>query len=430
MMTNPAAQPALQSKQLCFMHVPKTGGTSLAKIIGPHFPQSDICELPVWNKLPRYSLDFRRPQFLSGHVYYEIRRLLSPDVLFMTILRDPVERTLSAYEQMRRGPFDLSDQLDWPFEKRPETISIEEFLEPPYSERFVTNLATRYLAAEFDPPISKVQDIAVTVEQRDRLDLEVAKQRLSQFIFVGIMEEFEKTLDLAAYTFGWLRLPSQHLNAAPTRITRAELPSRLLDRIHVINDLDLRLYDYAKALFHERYDDMMETLLRHKAIGYDMTTQAQGAEAIEFDFHQHLSGVGWYTLEVSGNLKWRWTGPGTTSTIYLPPLARPHECELALKITILWVAAPDILHSLLIRVNNFTMVKRQSIGSNGETMIEGTIPAAALPDNHKPIQLSFDVNRTIPDEVLAPGAGNHRSLGLALSQIEIITKRTNPSDAR
>lgn len=94
--------------RLVFLHVPRTGGTSLHHHLAAHFAPHEICP-ERFSRLDQYSPDqLGNWRFFSGHFNAdEIRRIPGP-LFIVTILRNPIERLLSNYYFWKR--------------QRPETI--------------------------------------------------------------------------------------------------------------------------------------------------------------------------------------------------------------------------------------------------------------------------------------------------------------------
>ena len=94
--------------RLVFLHVPRTGGTTLHHHLAAHFAPHEICP-ERFSRLEKYSPDqLEKWRFFSGHFNAdEIRRIPGP-LFIVTILRNPIERLLSNYYFWKR--------------QRPETI--------------------------------------------------------------------------------------------------------------------------------------------------------------------------------------------------------------------------------------------------------------------------------------------------------------------
>lgn len=91
--------------QIVFIHLPKTGGMSLHGAVAGALPEAatlrigDEPERLAFLATPRDSVATR--QFISGHLSFEDATAQArPDARFVTLLRDPVARLLSAFNYM------------------------------------------------------------------------------------------------------------------------------------------------------------------------------------------------------------------------------------------------------------------------------------------------------------------------------------------
>ena len=97
--------PINDRKSLYFLHIPKTAGTTLISIIDDHFNLDSILHEQVWNEiLPKIPETFSQFRLIRGHFGYGLHRVLTKKPLFLTMLREPVDRVLSFYEHIRRDP--------------------------------------------------------------------------------------------------------------------------------------------------------------------------------------------------------------------------------------------------------------------------------------------------------------------------------------
>ena len=126
----------------------------------------------------------RRLRVVRGHMLYGIHEFLPQGATYITMLRDPVARVLSAYYFVLRRPLNpLHRKL-----KR-ERLGVEDCLRL-FPQR--NNLQCRFIAG--------VEDTAIDDERL----LDIAKENLTKsFSVVGICERFEESLILIAETFGW-----------------------------------------------------------------------------------------------------------------------------------------------------------------------------------------------------------------------------------
>lgn len=243
---------------LLYIHIPKTGGTSLISILEEKFTQDEILPLhsPIqedyfWSFSQRELQGFRfvRGHYRVGPYDRHIYKHVVQNPLCITLLRDPVERIISEYRHISRTSHHPLHE-DLVSQDRP----LRAFLTQPSFRGWIEDRQARQIFGFFpgwpwDP--SKPRSIS------DEALLVFAKQRLEQFAFVGLMERFEESVQLLCYIFGWeppARIP--RLNVATDSFARESLDPDILNLTEEKTRLDRALYRHAQMLFEKRLVQM------------------------------------------------------------------------------------------------------------------------------------------------------------------------------
>lgn len=435
--------------RVCFVHVPKTAGTTLIQVIEQHFDEGEIARwlypVTVIEATPEF---FRTHRYFHGHVDYRLlrSRLAGPPVA-LTVLREPIDRFLSQYGNHRRVskeqvPDVPADQLD-AFQR----ITLDEFLldPPPLVAPLAANfqdLHAKLLVTEPEPHRwpELLPLLATGRYVYPAPALESAKQALADFAFVGLTERFQESLFLLAYTFGWLPwIEYRSLNVGAERPRSEALPRHLLDRLVELNRIDLELYDHGRRLFETRYERMSQELLE----GYGRAEHARlrlplppdvvldllerhherrfverhpAVPALALGFDAKISGRGWQTRERDAEHGvFRWSGPGRRASLDLPisPAA-----DAWLKVSVAMHMTDEILESLRITVNEQPVGVDKHRSADG-TLVEGLVPRAALARRPGCARIALEVTHTVMPRTVIPGSVDDRPLGVAVNRVDL-----------
>jgi Sulfotransferase family len=273
-----------------FIHVMKTGGTSFADIIAANFPANnrypDAYLTPDLNIFERFETYLYVPGFVSrvnalqgrlrivsGHVPYGVRSLLNDSYIAMTLLRDPVERTLSYLKHCRKYHIEHMN------------LTLEQIYDDPwFHASFIQNYQTkifsmspqeslaedRYLPGAVKLPTRQEmgdgQNLSEDVEllrisapgrvsmecfaastgviKVDEQRLQTAKDNLASVEVVGVTEHLDFFLKQLVDRHGWKIKSIPHRHAGE----REQISKEFQRRIAVDNAFDIELYEYAKAL--------------------------------------------------------------------------------------------------------------------------------------------------------------------------------------
>jgi hypothetical protein len=219
-----------------FLHVPKTGGSTLNRLVEWEYPLLKMYSVdPVfyrWSSARLYRLPkerLRKIYMFKGHMLFGLHAMLPQAATYITILREPVDRVVSAFYFMRSYPLHpLYWRLRW------GNYSIEDFVRRSRRE----NVQCKILAGtEYEEPCTR--DIC------DR-----AKENLHRYFTVaGLTERFDESLALMKLRFGWKLQRYARFNVTRTRPSKADLPQSTLDLIAEKNSFDISLYECAATAF-------------------------------------------------------------------------------------------------------------------------------------------------------------------------------------
>ena len=232
-------------ERLIFLHIPKTGGTSLTATF-----RDSVGKAGVWQvdapQLPQSLAHFRSApaaelmaiRVLSGHFPIGLDRYLPGPSFYATILRQPVDRVLSDYYYCQRA------------ESHPLHAAIKAGDLP--LERFIEtcpNAMTLRLCdfnLERHPTAWREQNLGLEPAARFAM---AAKNLSERIAVVGLYEALENSLALIAGRMGWPRRPIARRNVTADRPKVSEHPPALLRRIEALNEWDSALYDLARRRF-------------------------------------------------------------------------------------------------------------------------------------------------------------------------------------
>jgi hypothetical protein len=223
-----------------FMHLPKTAGSTLSRIMGRQYPAAGVLRLydsgtgVELGSLSKDRLDALR--VVVGHFCFGAHQFVSRPCAYVTVLREPVDRVISHYYFVRSEPthylFEAAQQLSLG-----EYVRHCNLAEP-------NNDQTRLLCGEYEGSIPASCDQAM---------LELAQRHLrDHFAGVGLTEEFDRTLVLMKRILGWGYPFYVRQNVGRQRPPREALDRDTLRIIQEYNRLDGELYRYGQALFGEQ----------------------------------------------------------------------------------------------------------------------------------------------------------------------------------
>jgi hypothetical protein len=253
-------------KPYYFLHIPKTAGTTFsAAVLQKLFDLAEICLSYDYPEiLPIPPAELAKFRLFRGHFYYFFHRLLPAKPVYLTFLRDPIERTLSLYDHICRDPAHFQHNA-----MRSLKDGLRDAVRSP--ELLPPNFQVTALACDLDPVRTMAEARAahpgglneysviygeMTKRPPTRDDLAIACQRLEEIEFVGIVERFDESVKLLCSTFGWKVPEYESMNIAPTRTRREGIAPDILEALMRAHELDFELYEFAKSLFSRRVSRM------------------------------------------------------------------------------------------------------------------------------------------------------------------------------
>ena len=233
------------AEAVIFLHVPKTAGTTLNRLIEWEYDLFEMYSVdPVffrWSTRHLRTLSkgrLNKIRVVKGHMLFGLHEILPRPAIYITVLRDPVERVLSAFYFIRSYKW---HPLYWKFKRENWTL-----------EDFVTRLPRDNVQCKM---VAGAAYEAVYEEPCTAEMFEQAKRNLDKhFTVVGLTERFEETLALMKLRFGWKLESYSSFNVTRSHPKRRDLPQATLDLISEKNTFDVMFYDYAARLFQESVD--------------------------------------------------------------------------------------------------------------------------------------------------------------------------------
>jgi hypothetical protein len=227
----------IDSPRFFFLHLQKTAGTALWRRLRAQFdpaavyPGPDDGEPPetvlsVDHLVRRWNARRDEIRIVTGHFPLCTVELLDASFTTLTLLRDPVERTLSYLRHHRETAPDQRER------------SLEDIYADPIRFELVHNHMVKMLSLSR----AEMTNGALTAVEFTPDRLERAEQRLQDIDVVGFQEDFESFCAELTTRFGWDLGPPLFMN----RTVPVEVADAFRERIADDNADDVELYDFAR----------------------------------------------------------------------------------------------------------------------------------------------------------------------------------------
>jgi hypothetical protein len=236
-----------EPKRYFFMHVPKTAGMVLYQRLIHHHGEGAVYPLPFDRGRPGayMSVDHLRDRFrahrqqirvVAGHLPLCVDEVLGIPFTTFTVLRDPVERTLSLLRQHREQ------------DARFREASLDDvYSDPVILHGLVHNFMVKVLS--MDRTEAERGVMAMVPYDEDRL--ERAKQNLEHRVeLFGLQERLDDFCGQLASRFGW---DLDGLARFTNRTRPSDASDDLRERIARDSAFDVQLFRFARELLERRH---------------------------------------------------------------------------------------------------------------------------------------------------------------------------------
>ena len=225
-----------------FLHVMKTGGATFRQHVVANFGPGEVYPDPAFEtnmfvantrieylrNLPRE----RKAQIraYTGHFPFLCVDMLGIPLVTLTLLREPVARTISYLRHCKR------------YHENQHDLTLDEIYDDPFvNTLFIRNHQAKLFCLEpSDEPVTYMHVVDV-----DGARLATAKANLARVDVIGFTEEYDAFTDAMRDRYGW-----RFGAVAPWHVSDEPWPAsdELKARIAADNAADLEFYEFARSL--------------------------------------------------------------------------------------------------------------------------------------------------------------------------------------
>jgi hypothetical protein len=233
------------SDRIFFVHVMKTGGATFRRHIEANlgeehvYPNAAVDEdllsanlsVPYLRDLPAERV--RELRAYTGHFPFAATQILPGPFLTMTVLRDPVERTISYLKHCRK------------YQEQHRGMALEAIYEDPwYFPTMMENHQTKVFAITPEDDADTVAEVI----PMDAARLALAQANLETIDILGLHEHYDDFVATASAHLGWPGTPppSWHVSEPET------IDASFRRRIEQDMAMDLEFFAFARDLHEAR----------------------------------------------------------------------------------------------------------------------------------------------------------------------------------
>ncbi|MFC3884152.1 sulfotransferase family 2 domain-containing protein [Bacillus songklensis] len=222
-----------EKRLLIYMHIPKTGGTTLKNIIKKQYHSKEVWFHMEKDMIPKLKEKRKIDQLkcVGGHCWYGLHEYFKRPYQYFTILRNPIDRIVSEYYYILRRPHHKA----YP---QVQNMSLMEFIH--HFPLKSSNQQTRRISGCIHEP-----------------DLDLAKKNLqNNFTVAGLSEMFDESIFLMKKTFNWGDISYSKENVTNNRPSVTDMPKDILSELEKRNEMDLELYTFTKELLAVKLESL------------------------------------------------------------------------------------------------------------------------------------------------------------------------------
>jgi hypothetical protein len=229
-LSSPPSLPGLRGRQLCFMHMGKTAGSSLQLALFEIMREAAIFHESLEHFDTSSAAELAINDLVIGQFMYQHVAKMRSDRFLLTFLRDPVERVISNYHFLRsKSP--VANYSKRAIEAA-QAFTLKEFLlcEDPKVRMVTENFQAKALAYDIRPEYhGSIVDL-----QRQ------ARRNLSSFDFVGVVEYFDHSVLALSNAIG-TKLAINKVNVTAARSMAPVASAEEIELIRNLNQADIAI---------------------------------------------------------------------------------------------------------------------------------------------------------------------------------------------
>jgi hypothetical protein len=254
----PSERPRFERVVACFIHIEKTGGTTLHRVLEGLFPgdrltpshTSDLTGMTI-DEIARYDA-------ISGHFDYRSSQMIPASrVIRLSMFRDPVRRLVSFYRFHRAHPREA--RADNEFVALAHALPPERFFEQPalFSSPRTNNAYLRTFGTSHDEDPAAHMDADALAAAVD-----LARERIRTLDAVGVSERMGESIGLICRALerppppqvDWLHRTDELFRENPTftRVEPVQITQPVLASLEPLVRYDRLLYAAVEAEFDRR----------------------------------------------------------------------------------------------------------------------------------------------------------------------------------
>jgi hypothetical protein len=376
---------------LYFLHVPKTAGSSLTRLLEDAFPAGARLPVTFVDELARLPADaVDASALLCGHLGRLPLELATGPLTVVTVLREPAARAWSHFTSLPARWASFGALLDDPVYG---TIAAD------FQARWLGVTPTRDLGAPATPGLGLADPFGPDARLEPAALERSASATLDACSLVGTVERIGDVREALGRLLGrWLPpLPKLNLGDAHSAMSAEDAA-----RVRARSALDERLVERAGMDLERALSSLPPLPAEPLAVGPFTLTMADP-----------FAGTGWHARVRTAPVGWhRWTGPGRVASVRLPVrVAGPARVE----IDVVAACDDDALRGLRVRVQGRTVqVARVATGECAR------LAGAVVLQVDDPLEVEVEVPHTRPLVDGATGARSPDPAGLAVREIRVL----------